>query len=434
MKFAIFLMADSNYHIAGWRHPDAYVDAGSNFQRWIEFARTMERGKLDMLFVADVIGVPGVKDSESLSYTPTVDKFEPFTLLAALSSVTRHIGLVATSATAYNEPYFVARTLASLDHLSGGRVGWNLVTGGNPEDAANFSQAAHAAHGDRYERGEEFADVVRGLWGSYDADAFPRDKASGRYVDPAKVHVLNHAGKYFSVKGPLSVSRPPQGYPVIVQAGTSEPARKLSARVADVIFTAQSSIDDAKAFYADVKGRLQRYGRHPDDLKIMPGVAMYIGRSQQEAEDKYADLNALIPTQVALSRLSRMLGGVDLSGYALDEPMPDVEGNAARMSTPQNYVRLARRENLTLRQVAMRSAAGKDHWTLVGTPSQIVDQLEHWFTEQAADGFNLLPPCVPTAIDEFVDLVVPELQRRGLFRTEYEGAMLRQNLGVPFPA
>ena len=386
MKFAVFLMADSNYHIAGWRHPDAYVDAGSNIQRWIEFAKTLERGKLDMLFVADVIGVPGVQNAGSLRYASTIDKFEPFTLLAALSSVTKHLGLVATSATAYNEPYNVARTLASLDHLTGGRAGWNLVTGGSYEDAANFSQPVHAAHGDRYERGEEFVDVVRGLWGSYDRDAFPRDKASGRYVDPAKVHVLNHTGKYFSVKGPLSVSRPPQGYPVIVQAGTSEPARKLSARVADVVFTAQSSMDDAKAFYADVKSRMQQHGRHPDDLKVMPGVAMYIGRSQQEAEDKCEALNALIPIDIAVSRLSRMLGGVDLSGYALDEPMPDIQGNAARMSTPLNYVRLARRENLTLRQVAMRSAAGKDHWTLIGTPQTIADELERWFVEKAAGG------------------------------------------------
>jgi FMN-dependent oxidoreductase (nitrilotriacetate monooxygenase family) len=433
MKFAVFLMADSNYHIAGWRHPDAYVDAGSNIQRWIEFAKTLERGKLDMLFVADVIGVPGVHNPESLRYASTVDKFEPFTLLAALSSVTHRLGLVATSATAYNEPYNVARTLASLDHLTGGRAGWNLVTGGSYEDAANFSQPVHAAHGDRYERGEEFVDVVRGLWDSYDHDAFPRDKASGRYVDPAKVHVLNHTGKYFSVKGPLSVGRPPQGYPVIVQAGTSEPARKLSARVADVVFTAQSSIDDAKAFYADVKGRMQQHGRHPDDLKVMPGVAMYIGGSQQEAEDKCEALNALIPIEVAVSRLSRMLGGVDLSGYPLDEPMPEVQGNAARMSTPLNYVRLARRDNLTLRQVAMRSAAGKDHWTLIGTPQTIADELERWFVEKAADGFNLLPPHVPGAINEFVDRVVPELQRRGLFRTDYEGATLRENLGVPFP-
>ncbi|MEA3025038.1 MAG: hypothetical protein QOF91_323 [Alphaproteobacteria bacterium] len=433
MKFAVFLMADSNYHIAGWRHPEAYADAGSNFQRWIEFAQALERGKLDMLFVADVIGVPGSSDAEYLRHTPTIDKFEPFTLLAALSTVTRHLGLVATSATAYNEPYNVARTLASLDHLTGGRAGWNLVTGGNAEDAANFSQSSHAAHGDRYERAEEFVDVVRGLWGSYESDAFPRDKASGHYFDPGKLHILKHAGKYFSVKGPLSVARPPQGYPVIVQAGTSEPARKLSARVADVVFTAQSAIEDAKAFYADVKGRMQQHGRHPDDLKIMPGVAMYIGRSQQEAEDKFEELNALIPAHVALARLSRMLGGVDLSGYPLDDPMPDLEGNSARMSTPLNYVRLARRENLTLRQVAMRSAVAKDHWALTGTPMQIADQLEQWFVQKAADGFNLLPPQVPGAINDFVDLVVPELQRRGLFRTEYEGSMLRQNLGVPLP-
>jgi FMN-dependent oxidoreductase (nitrilotriacetate monooxygenase family) len=434
MKFAVFMLADSNYHIAGWRHPAAAVDAGSNIQRWIEFAQTMERGKLDMLFVADVIGVPGTGKPDSLRHASQIDKFEPFTLLAALSTVTRHIGLVATSATTYNEPYTVARTLASLDHLTGGRAGWNLVTGGSYEDAANFSRSEHAAHGDRYERGEEFVDVVRGLWGSYDRDAFPRDKASGHYFDPSKLHVLNHAGKYFSVKGPLSISRPPQGHPVIVQAGMSEPARRLSARVADVVFTAQSSMEDAKAFYADVKGRVQQYGRQPDDLKVMPGVAIYIGRTRQEAEDKVGQLNALIPIDVAVARLSRMMGGVDLSGYGLDEPMPELEGNAARVSTPLNYVRMAKRDNLTLRQVAMRSAVSKDHSALIGTPKDIADRLEQWFVEKAADGFNLLPPYVPGAIEDFVELVVPELQRRGLFRTEYEGTMLRQNLGVPFPA
>ena len=433
MKFAVFMMADSNYHIAGWRHPESYADAGSNIQRWVEFARILERGKLDMLFVADTIGVPGAGDPQYLTSTPTIDKLEPFTLLAALSSMTRNIGLVATSATAYNEPYFVARVLASLDHITGGRAGWNLVTGGNAEDAANFSVGTHAAHGDRYERAEEFVDVVRGLWGSFDRDAFPRDKSSGRYLDPGKLHTLNHKGKYFSVRGPLGASRPPQGHPVIVQAGTSEPARKLSSRVADVVFTAQSAIEDAKAFYADVKARMQQHGRHPDDMKVMPGVAMYIGRSQQEAEDNFEQLNALIPAQVALARLGKMLGGVDLSGFALDEPMPDIQGNAARMSTPQNYVRLARRDSLTLRQVAMRSAVAKDHWALIGTPATIADRLEQWFVEKAADGFNLLPPHVPGALNDFVDLVVPELQRRGLYRTEYEGPMLRQNLGLPFP-
>ena len=275
--------------------------------------------------------------------------------------------------------------------------------------------------------------MVRGLWGSFDADAFPRDKTTGRYLDPAKLHTLNHKGKYFSVKGPLSVSRPPQGYPVIVQAGTSEPARKLSARVADVVFTAQSAIEDAKAFYADVKGRMQQYGRHPDDLKVMPGARCMSAAPCRRREEKFEQLNTLIPIEVSVSRLGRMLGGVDLSGYDLDAPMPEIESNSARVSTPLNYVRLAKRDNLTLRQVATRSGAAKDHWTLIGTPRQIADELEHWFVEKAADGFNLLPPHVPGALNEFVDLVVPELQRRGLFRTEYEGAMLRQNLGVPFP-
>jgi FMN-dependent oxidoreductase (nitrilotriacetate monooxygenase family) len=433
MKFAVFLMADSNYHSAGWRHPDAYVDAGSNLSRWVEFAQTLERGKLDMLFVADVIGVPGVHNPESLQFASTIDKFEPFTLLSVLSTVTQNIGLVATSATAYNEPYNTARVLASLDHLSGGRAGWNLVTGGSYEDAANFSQVRHAAHADRYERAEEFVDVVRGLWGSYDSDAFPRDKGSGRYVDPSKVHVLDHVGKYFSVKGPLSVGPSPQGHPLIIQAGTSEPARQLSARVADVVFTAQSSIEDARAFYSDVKGRMAQYGRTPAQLKVMPGVALYVGRTHSEAEEKREALNALFPIEIALARLSRLLGGVDLSDYPLDGPMPVLSGNEARMSTPVNYARLAQRDNLTVRQVAIRAAAGKDHWTLVGTPKTIADELEHWFTEQAADGFNLLPPCVPGSLDDFVDLVVPELQRRGLYRTAYEGTILRQNLGLPFP-
>ncbi len=433
MKFAVFLMADSNYHIAGWRHPDAYVDAGSNIARWVEFAQTLERGKLDMLFVADVIGVPGTRDMESLSYQPTIDKFEPFTLLAALSGVTKNIGLVATSATAYNEPYSIARVLGSLDHLTGGRAGWNLVTGGSYEDAANFSVGEHAAHGDRYERAEEFVDVVRGLWGSFDPDAFPRDKTTGRYLDPSKLHTLNHKGKYFAVKGPLSVSRPPQGYPVIVQAGTSEPARKLSARVADVVFTAQSAIEDAKAFYADVKGRMQQYGRHPDDLKVMPGAAIYVGRSMQEARREVRSAQRAHPHRSV--RVTPRPHARRRGSFGLRPRCPDAGDRKQRR--PRQHAaqlrRLAKRDNLTLRQVATRSGAAKDHWTLIGTPRQIADELEHWFAEKAADGFNLLPPHVPGALNEFVDLVVPELQRRGLFRTEYEGAMLRQNLGVPFP-
>ncbi len=433
MKFAVFMSGDSNYHMAGWRHPDAHADGGTNFAHWADYARTMERGRFDMLFVADTIGVPGADDREQVSRTSRVDRFEPLTVLAALSAVTSRIGLVATAATTYSEPYNVARQFASLDHLSGGRAGWNLVTGGNREDAQNFSLATHVPHAERYARAEEFADVVRGLWDSFEDDAFLRDKASGRYFAPEKLHTLDHKGKYFSVKGPLSVGRPPQGHPVIVQAGGSEPSKELSARVADVMFMSQSSLAEAQAFYADVKGRLATYGRAPDDLRLMPGAFIFVGRSEAEADERFEELQAMVPLDVALARLSHNLGGVDLSGWPLDGPMPAVEGNSARMSAPDSYTRIARRENLTLRQTAIRAATAKHHWIVKGSPVQIADRLEEWFTGFAADGFNLLPACMPGSLDDFVDLVVPELQRRGLFRTEYEGATLRENLGVPRP-
>ncbi len=433
MKFSVFLQGDCNYHVAGWRHPDSYVDSGTNLQRWVEYAQIIERAKMDMLFIADTIGVPGADRTDLIGYNTRGDKFEPFTLLSALSVVTKSIGLVATAATTYNEPYTVARILASLDHLSGGRAGWNMVTGGNHEDASNFSHAVHPPHADRYARAEEFGDVVLGLWDSFDDTAFPRDKATGHYLDAAKMHVLNHKGERFSVKGPLSVARPIQGHPVIVQAGSSVPAKELSARFADASFTAQPSLEDAKSFYADLKGRLAKFDRSPDSLKILPGVVMYIGRTEEEAREKFDRLQELIPLPVAIDRLSRMLGGVDLAKFPLDGPMPDLIGNEARMSTPMNYARMAKRDNLTLRQVAMRSAAGKDHWTLIGSPTQIADQLEQWFVSDGADGFNLLPPHVPGTLSDFADLIVPELQRRGLYRTEYEGRTLRENLGVARP-
>jgi len=433
MKLAVFMGGDCNYHMAGWRHPEAYDDSGLNFRRWAEFARTMERGKLDMLFVADTIGVPGADDLEQLSHTSRVDKFDPLTVLAALSTVTERLGLVATCATTYNAPYNVARSFASLDHLTGGRAGWNLVTGSNREDALNFSLDTHVVHADRYERAEEFVDVVRGLWNSFEDDAFVRDKASGRYFNPDKLHLLNHKGKYFSVKGPLSVARPPQGYPVIVQAGNSTPSRELTARVADVMFMSQSVLDDAMKFYIDVKGRLEKHGRRPDDLKLMPGAFIFVGRTEAEANERFEELQSMVPLPVALARLSQNLGGIDLSGYALDEPMPEVKGNSARMSAPDNYMAIARRENLTLRQTAMRAATAKHHWIVKGSPTQIADQLEDWFVNYGADGFNLLPPYMPGSLNDFVDLVVPELQRRGLFRTEYEGKTLRENLGVSRP-
>ena len=433
LKFAVFMSGDSNYHLAGWRLPGTYADAGMRFDRWVEFARTMERGKLDMLFIADSIGTSGVEDEEATRHNPQLDRFEPFTVLSALSAVTRHLGLAATCHTTYNEPYHVARKFASLDHLSGGRAGWNFVTGANAEDAHNFSRDSHTAHANRYERAEEFADVVRGLWDSYEDDAFQRDKQSGVYVDTEKLHILNHKGKHFQVKGPLSLARPPQGHPVLIQAGKSEPARELSARVADAVFTSQATLEDAQAFYADVKGRMEKYGRAPDQLKILPGVVVFVGSTEAEAEAKYRQLDSLLSPAAALRLLRERMGGVDLSPYPFDGPMPDFAGNNVRMSNPPALAKLARRENLTIRGLAMRFAAARGHWLLRGTPTQIADHMTEWFEKRACDGFIFMPVYVPGALNDFVDLVIPELQRRGLFRKEYEGTTLREHMGLPRP-
>jgi N-acetyl-S-(2-succino)cysteine monooxygenase len=433
MNFAVFMEADSNYHIAGWRLPETYADTGLNLSRWIELARIMERGKLDMLFIADSHGVAGVDDVETLSRSSRVGRFEPFTVLSALAAVTDRIGLAATCATTYNEPFTVARMFASLDHLSGGRAGWNFVTGANREDALNFSHKEHVKHADRYDRAEEFADVVLGLWDSFEDGAFLRDKKSGRFFDPAKLHVLNHKGKHFQVRGPLSMARPPQGHPVLIQAGKSEPARELSARVADAVFTSQPTIEDAKDFYADVKGRMGKYGRPPDHLKILPGVAVFTGRTAAEAEAKYERLQGLIDAKSALALLKERLGGIDLSGYPIDGPVPEMAGNDVRMSNPPELARLAKREGLSIRQLAYRYAAARSHWMVRGSAKDVADQLEAWFVGKAADGFNLLPHTMPGALDDFVTLVVPELQRRGLFRKDYAGRTLREHLGLPRP-
>jgi FMN-dependent oxidoreductase (nitrilotriacetate monooxygenase family) len=354
-------------------------------------------------------------------------------VLSALAPMTRHIGLCATCATTYNEPFTVARMFASLDHLSGGRAGWNFVTGANREDAFNFGHKEHVKHAERYDRAEEFADVVMGLWDSFDDGAFLRDKKSGRYFDPTKIHVLNHKGKHFTVRGPLSMERPPQGHPVLIQAGKSEPARELSARVADVVFTSQTDIEDAQGFYADVKGRLAKFGRDPTSLQIMPGVAVFTGRTAAEAEEKYERLHSLIDAKGALALLKERLGGIDLSGHPLDGPVPEMKGNDVRMSNPPELARLAKRENLTIRQLAFRYAAARSHWMVRGSYTDVADQFEAWFKGRAADGFNLLPQTLPGSLEDFVTLVVPELQRRGLFRTEYEGHTLREHLGLARP-
>lgn len=432
LKLGAFLMS-SGHHVAAWRHPDAKADGGLSFQHYQAIAQTAERGKFDMIFFADGVAVrERGKGTEALSRSAVVH-FEPLTLLSALSVVTERIGLAATVSSTYNEPFHLARKFASLDWLSGGRAGWNLVTSATHAEAQNFNREQHLEHTLRYERAKEFVDVVKKLWDSWDDDAFLRDKESGFYFDPDKLHVPNHKGEHFSVRGPLNVARPPQGYPVIIQAGSSEDGKNLAAQTAEVIFTAQQTLEEAQAFYTDVKGRLAQYGRSPDHLRIMPGVFPTIGRTEQEAKEKFEQLQELIHPAVGLGLLSGLVGEIDLSSYPLDEPLPDLPETNLAKSRQKLLIDLARRENLTLRQLYLAISGARGHWQIFGTPEQIADRLEEWFVNGGADGFNIMPPYLPGGLDEFVDLVIPELQRRGLFRTKYEGRTLRENLGLPRP-
>ena len=429
LKLGAFLWP-TGHHIGAWRHPDAPADAGVNFQHFVEVARIAERGLFDMLFFADQAAI--FQDSrENLSRTAYLTRIEPFSLLSALATTTQHIGLVCTATTTYDEPYHIARRFASLDLISGGRSGWNVVTSANPAEAQNFNREAHVEHDERYRRAWEFVDVVKGLWDSWDDDAFVRDKNSGQYLDPDKMHVLDHAGKYFRVRGPLNVSRSRQGQPVIVQAGSSEAGKGLASGVADVIFTAHQTLANAQAFYNDVKARAEKHGRNPDHVKVMPGVFITVGRTEQEAREKYELLQSLIDPKIALTHLSTFIK-FDLSGYPLDGPVPDLPESATVSSRPAMLLRFAREENLTIQQLAMHIAGSRGHWNLIGAAEQIADQLEEWFTKGGADGFNYMPPLLPGSLDDFATLVVPELQRRGLFRTQYEGRTLRDNLGLPF--
>lgn len=432
LKLGAFLMS-SGHHIAAWRYPGARADGGLNFDHFRQIAQTAERGKFDMIFFADGVAVRERGGTEALRRSGHLVHFEPLTLLSALSVVTERIGLAATVSTTYNEPFHLARKFASLDYLSGGRAGWNLVTSATDAEAKNFNRDQHMGHELRYDRAREFVEVVKKLWDSWEDDAFVRDQESGIYFDVDKLHVPNHKGDHFSVRGPLNVARPPQGYPVIIQAGSSEDGKDLAAQTAEVIFTAQQTLAEGQAFYADVKGRLAHYGRSPDELKIMPGVFPVIGKTEQEAKDKFDHIQSLIDPQIGLGLLSGLLSNVDLTSYPLDGPLPDLPGTDLAKSRFQLLTDLAQRESLTIRQLYLAIAGARGHRQILGTPSQIADQLEEWFVNDAADGFNIMPPYLPGGLDEFVDLVIPELQHRGLFRTEYEGRTLRENLGLPRP-
>jgi FMN-dependent oxidoreductase (nitrilotriacetate monooxygenase family) len=431
MKLGAFLM-QTGHHIASWRLPEVPADDGQNFKRFAELAKAAEAAKFDTVFFADSVGVRN-EDDTSLHRTARSDHFEPITLLSALSAVTERIGLIATVSTSFNEPFNVARKFASLDHLSGGRAGWNLVTSSGNGEAHNFNRSEHLDHSLRYERAGEFYDVVTGLWDSWDDDAFLRDKASGIYHDPAKLHVLDYQGKHFQVRGPLNVARPPQGWPVVVQAGASEAGKELAARTAEVIFVAHQTFGEARDFYRDIKGRLARYGRQPDDLKVMPGIFPVVGRTLAEAEEKFGRLQDLIHPEVGLALLGGMIGGADLSGYPIDGPVPELPETNGGKSRQRLLLDLARRDNLTIRDLYLRIAGARGHQQIVGSVTQVADQLQQWFEEEGADGFNIMSPWLPGGLEDFIALVLPELRRRGLFRTEYEGRTLREHLGLKRP-
>ena len=432
IKLGAFLM-QTGHHIAAWRHPRAQADAGSNFRHHVELVQKAEAARFDAIFLADAVGVRST-NLPSLARTARADHFEPLTLLSALAAVTDRIGLIATVSTSFNEPFNVARKFASLDQISGGRSGWNLVTSSGGAEAQNFNRDEHLAHALRYERAAEFHDVVTGLWDSWEDDSFTRDPDSGLYLDPDKLHVLGHKGKHFSVRGPLNVSRSPQGRPVVVQAGASEAGKDLAARTAEVIFVAHQTFGEAKAFYADIKARVRQHGRHPDDVKIMPGIFPVVGRTQAEADEKFQQLQDLVHPTVGLELLSTVVGGFDLSGYPVDGPLPELPETNGPKSRQRLLVDLARRDKLSIRDLYLHIAGARGHQQVVGTPARIADQLQQWFEEGGADGFNIMAPWFPGGLDDFIALVLPELRRRGLFRTEYEGRTLREHLGLRRPA
>ena len=437
IKLGAFIPTTSQ-HAAGWRHPESRPQDHLSIDYAIELAKTAEKGLFDAYFLADGLSVNwshgASKNANTIGYTDKAVGFEPVTLFSAISAVTKNIGFIATASTTYEDPYLLARKFASLDHISKGRAGWNVVTTSAADTARNFNFDRHPDPALRYERADEFIEVTQKLWDSWADDAFKYDKKTGQFFEASQSHEPLHSGKYFNVQGALNVPRPPQGYPVIVQAGQSEAGRELAAKYAEVIFTSQQNLEDAQAFYRDIKGRLVKYGRHADDIKIMPGVSIFVAKTEEEAQAKYDLLNSLILPDVGLGLLSGLSGGIDLSKYDLDAPFPKInDADLTFSSRQQLIIDIAKEHNFTIRQLYEYIASARGHWTLIGTPEQVVNQLQTWFENEAADGFNVLPPSTPAGLNDFVEFIVPELQRRGLFRTEYEGITLRENLGLQRP-
>ncbi|MFD0587440.1 LLM class flavin-dependent oxidoreductase [Paenibacillus sp. GCM10027627] len=412
---------------AAWRHPEVPVDASVSLPFYKRQALIAEAGKFDLAFIADGLFI----NEKSIPHF--LNRFEPITILAALGAVTSKIGLVGTLSSSYSEPFTVARQFGSIDHISGGRAGWNVVTSPLEGSALNYGKAEHPAHDVRYKIAEEHLEIVRGLWDSWEDDAFPRDKESGVFFHPEKLHRIQHKGTYFSVEGPLNLARSKQGHPVIFQAGSSESGKNLAARSADAVFTGHDTIEDAKQFYKDVKDRTVAAGRSRDDIVILPGIGPIIGRTQEEADRKHEELAGLMNIELALQYLGRFFDHHDFTQYPLDDPFPELGsvGSNSFRSTTDKIKQSAKEKGLTLRQVALQSAAPRT--AFIGTPEKIADLIEQWYEEEAADGFIISPP-LPSALEDFVELVVPILQERGIYRTEYEADTLRGHLELPVPA
>ncbi len=434
MLHLVTLAIPMGAHLGGWRHQDAFDDSVCNLEAGVEVAQLAERGKFDLLFLADGNGVRALDNPGLLAANAPNNRpgwFEPVTYFSAIAMKTSNIGLVATATTTFEEPYLLARKFASLDRISKGRAGWNIVTTSSAEDAFNFGREVHVERGARYDRAREFVEVVFGLWDSWAPDAFTQDKVSGRYLDPAKVKVLNHVGSHFSVRGPLNVARSPQDRPLVFNAGQSEDGKEISARYADCVFAQTETKDIAINFYEDVKGRVAKYGRSPESLRIIPAASIFVGRSRAEADEHYDELNTLISPALGVEFLSKCVH-MDLRNYDVDAPMPPITGEVIGMNTNRMAIgRIAEREGLTIRQLYERIAPTFGHPLFKGTPADIADQIEDWYTSKACDGFMVQFPVMPRGLRHFVEYVVPELQRRGLFRKEYEGKTLRENMKLP---
>ena len=427
MRLGAFL-AGTGSNMASWRHPDAVPDAAINLDYYKQLTRRAEEAKLDFVFFGD-----GLYISEK-SHPNFLNRFEPLTLLAALAMDTKQIGLAATLSTSYSEPFTVARQFASIDHISDGRAGWNIVTSPLEGSALNYSKAEHPQHDLRYRRAAEYLEVTKGLWDSWEDDAFVRNKETGQFIDAHKLHRVNHKGEFFSVQGPLTISRSKQGRPILIQAGSSEAGKEFASQVADAVFTGQATIEDAQEFYQDVKGRAVKHGRRSEEILMLPGCNPIVGATPEEAEAKYQEISNLVVIDDALNYLGRYFNDIDFTQYDLDEQFPDL-GDFARNgweSATDRIKKVSREEGLTLRQMALRSTTPKSPF--IGTPEQVADTMQAWFEAGAADGFMMNASVLPQGFNDFVDLVLPVLKDRGLFRTEYEHDTLRGNLGLAKPA